>query len=265
MATDAAAIDQRSFSIGTVLSRAFGTIGDNPLVTLGIAFLFGALPQLLFSYFLTASLTMADRSSTLGLAAVSLGSYAIFLLLSMLVQGALVRATIAYSDGQRASFSQCIGTGLAVAVPLIGLSILMLLGMMAGFALLLVPGIILFIMWSVAVPALVSEGTGVIGAFGRSRTLTKGGRWKIFGLFVLLLVLVWMFYAVFGAIILAGGMLGSLGTAGGFTPSPTYLALSGIASTLILAFWGATQASLYIALRNWKDGPQGSNLADIFA
>ena len=105
----------------------------------------------------------------------------------------------------------------------------------------------------------------MIRAFGRSRPLTKGGRWKIFGLFVLLLVLIWIFYAVFGAIILAGGMLGSLRTAGGFTPSPTYLALSGITSTLTLAFWGTTQASLYIALRNWKDGPQGSNLADLFA
>lgn len=265
MATSAAAVEPGSFSIGAVIGRAFGTLGSNPLATFGLAFLFGAVPQLLFSYFVQSSLTMADRASTVGVVAVSIGSYAIFLLLSMLVQGALVRATIAHAEGQRASLGECIGTGLAMAVPLIGLSILMVLAMMAGFALLLIPGIMLFIMWSVAVPALVSEDIGVFAAFGRSRALTKDARWKIFGLFLLLLVLVWIFYTVVGVALLASGSVASMVSAGRYTPSFAYLAISGVSSTLILAFWGTAQASLYLALRNWKDGPQGSMLADIFA
>lgn len=266
MASNAAAIERTSFSIGTVLSRSFGTLGDNPVATFGIAFLFGALPQLLFSYFLSSSLAMADRSSTIGVIAVSFGSYAIFLLFAMLVQGALVQATMAHADGGRASFAQCLGAGLTMAVPLIGLSILMLLGLLVGFSFLLIPGIILYIMWSVAVPALVAEGSGVFAAFGRSRALTKGARWKIFGLFVLMVILLWIFYAVVGVLMLASGTLPMAAMAeNGFTPSPVYLLISGVSSTLILAFWGTVQASLYVALRDWKDGPQGSALADIFA
>ena len=266
MATDAALVERTNFSIGSVLGRAFGTLGDNPVATFGIAFLFGAVPQLLFSYFLGSTLALADRSSLQAVMAVSLGSYAIFLLLSMLVQGALVQATIAHADGRRASLAQCLGTGLTMAVPLIGLSILMLLGILFGFALLLVPGIMLFVMWSVAVPALAAEGGGVFAAFARSRALTKGARWKIFGLFVLIVVLVWIFYAAMGAIMLAGGMMPAVAMAeGGFAPRPLYMLFSGVSSTLIIAFWGTAQASLYVALRDWKDGPQGSALADIFA
>ncbi|MDO7835936.1 hypothetical protein Q4610_12855 [Sphingobium sp. HBC34] len=263
MATHAVSGEERSFSIGTVLSRAFGTLGDNPVATFGIAFLLGAVPQALYSYFIGSTLAMADRSSTIATIAVSIGSFVIFLLLSMLVQGALVRATIAHIDGQRASFADCIGAGLTAAVPLIGLTILLILGIMAGFMLLVVPGIILFLMWSVAAPALVAEGSGVFAAFSRSRYLTKGARWKIFGLQILLLVLMWLLTAVLGIIMVAGDMMPAV-QGGTIALSPTYLAVSAVINTLIIALWSTTQASLYGALRQWKDGPQAQDLAHIF-
>lgn len=264
MATQAAWTEERSLSIGTVLSRTFGTLGDNPLATFGIAFLFGALPQLLYSYFVGATLTAANGSAALGTVAVSIASFVVFMLLSMLVQGAMVRATIAHAEEQRASLAQCISTGLSVAVPLIGLSILMMLGLMAGFLLLFVPGVILYLMWSVAVPALVAEEQGVFAAFGRSRALTKGARWKIFGLQLLLIVLIFVFSAVFGALVLAGGMATSA-AGGAVSMSPLFLILSAVSNTLLIAFWSTAQANLYIGLREWKDGPQAGKLAEIFA
>ncbi|SEJ94833.1 hypothetical protein SAMN05518849_12035 [Sphingobium sp. AP50] len=264
MATQAFPGEERSFSIGTVLSRTFGTLGSNPVATFGIAFLFGALPQALYTYFIGSTLTMADRQSTFGVIAVSIASFVIFLLLSMLVQGALVRATLAHSEGKRASIGECIGTGLSVAVPLIGLTILLVLGIMAGFMLFLIPGIILYMMWSVAVPALVAEKCGIFGAFSRSRFLTKGARWKIFGLQLLLLVLLSLLTSVLGVIMVAGGMMPQLAN-GTLAFSPTYLALSAVSNVLMIAFWSTAQASLYTSLRNWKDGPQTRDLADIFA
>jgi hypothetical protein len=39
-------------------------------------------------------------------------------------------------------------------------------------------------MWAVAAPVVVAEKAGVIGALSRSRELTKGARWKILGLFL---------------------------------------------------------------------------------
>lgn len=262
MATRAALSEQRSFSVGRVLSRAFGTLGDNPLATFGIAFLFGSIPQFLYSYFIGSTLASADRASTIAAIAVSVASFVVFLLLSMLVQGALVRATLAHAQGERASFAQCIGTGLAKAVPLIGLTILLILGIMAGFTLFFIPGVILFLMWSVAAPALVAEDSGVFGAFSRSRFLTKGARWRIFGLQMLLLVLIWLVSAALGAVILASGMTPQgIATAALSLP---YLLVSAVSNTLIIAFWSTVQASLYIDLRGWKDGPQAQDLADIF-
>jgi hypothetical protein len=41
--------------------------------------------------------------------------------------------------------------------------------------------------------------------------------------------------------------------------------ISLVISTLFLAFWCTLQASLYISLRNWKEGPQTEALAEVFA
>lgn len=261
MATQAAWTGERSFSIGAIISSTFGTLGSNPAATFGIAFLFGALPQLFYSYFIGATLAIADRQSAIAAVTVSIASFAVFLLLSMLVQGALVRATVAHADGERASLAECIGTGLSVAVPLIGLSILMTFGLMIGFTLLFIPGVILYLMWSVAVPALVVEEQGVFAAFGRSRALTKGARWKIFGLQLLLVVLIFLFSLVFGAIMLTIGFTTNQGMA---STNPLMLVVSAISNTLLIAFWSTAQANLYLSLRIWKDGPQAGKLAEIF-
>ena len=114
------------------------------------------------------------------------------MVIAALVQGALTRAVVSANEGRRASFGECLATGLHVFLPLIGLSILFSIGVGIGFVLLFVPGIILLLMWAVAVPALVVERTGVFGAFGRSAELTKGSRWKILGLFLVLLGGYWL-------------------------------------------------------------------------
>ena len=44
-----------------------------------------------------------------------------------------------------------------VIIPLIGLSILVAIGVVLGFVFLIVPGVILYLTWSVAAPALVEE------------------------------------------------------------------------------------------------------------
>jgi uncharacterized membrane protein len=60
--------------------------------------------------------------------------------------------------------------------------------LMLGLILLIVPGIMLYTMWLVGVAACVVERTGPWRSLRRSQELTKGHRWKIFGLFLLLLL-----------------------------------------------------------------------------
>ncbi len=71
----------------------------------------------------------------------------------------------------------------------IGMSLL--IGIAAGLAclLLIVPGILLVVMWSLAVPAKVLENLGATDAMTRSSDLTKGDRGRVFVIWLLFIIL----------------------------------------------------------------------------
>jgi hypothetical protein len=84
-----------------------------------------------------------------------------------------------------------------------------------GFLLLLIPGVILAVGLALAIPAVVLEpGTSASGALSRSWELTRGARWRIFGLGITLLVLLYVpVVAITGLFALlipqSGGMFGA--------------------------------------------------------
>lgn len=270
MATSIDGASDRSVSIGRIFSRAFGTMGGNPITVFGISFVFGAVPGVLINY-VAQSLGYSQQNLTTGvispilfftILAVTLVLGVVF---AMLSQGALVRATIAHSEGREASFGDCAMTGLRVVVPLFLLGILLGLGVTFGFLLLIVPGIILYLMWAVAAPALVVERTGVIEAFGRSSYLTSGARWKIFGLGLIMLVIYWIFSAISGVVIVSiYGLQGMVAATQQGLPIG-FLLVSAVISTIVTAIVATVQTSLYVELRNWKDGPDTEALSEIFA
>jgi len=256
MATSSTYVSDGSISIREVLSRAFAVMRDNPTTTFGIAFLFVALPQLLFRWTIGPALLQPSALSEFTKIAMTLLSGALFIFLSMLVQASLVRATLAYSQKQRATFGETISSGLSSVLPLIAMSLLLFVAVSLGLALLLVPGFILLMMWAVITPVLVVERTGVIGSFRRSQFLTKGARWRIFGLLLIVIVVVWLIGLVTGIVLV---------TSAAIAPSLAFPISNAILETFTSAFWATLQTSLYISLRNWKEGPQSEQLADIFA
>lgn len=267
MATDTA-YPARDFSLGNVFSQAFSTIVSNPVVTIGVAFLFGALPQLLYSL-ATRSIQMAairPGQPPSGLfVGMSLLGIVVMILVAQLTQGALVRATAAHDQGRVAGFAESVICGLRALLPLFLLGMIIGVGVMIGMFLLLVPAIILYVMWSVAAPALVEEKSGVIQALGRSRALTKGKRWQIFGLHCLVLIGMSVFSAVLGAIMMAVFGLGGFVELAKQGPPWWYLLLGSLFQAVVAAFTGTIQAALYFELRGWKDGPATGSLSDIFA
>ncbi|MBV9342173.1 MAG: hypothetical protein JO159_14970, partial [Acidobacteria bacterium] len=58
-----------------------------------------------------------------------------------------------------------------------------------GFLLLVIPGIYLLLMWSLAIPVTVLEGGGLNLSTARSRQLTNGSRGRIFIIYLLIVVL----------------------------------------------------------------------------
>ncbi len=257
-------------SIGRVLNTAFGAIFGNLFVMLGIAFLFAGLPQGIISYF-QRSLAPAVSSG-----AISPGEYFGFIfgaailnmVFTILAQGALVRATITYSQGERASFGDCLATAFSRVLPLIGLAIVSGLAVAFATLLLIVPGIILALMWYVAAPVVVAEREGVFASLSRSSQLTEGERWN---LFVVLLVVfaVWIAIIMLSAIIggiagAAGAMAGGGGGGGGVMV--LLVAGAGAASATISAtVAGALPSAAYVELRSLKEGPETQGLDDIFA
>jgi uncharacterized membrane protein len=258
-----------TLSIGGLLSRATSVITNNPVVTIGGAFLLSALPTELLNMALRGALAIgpASFSPVFVLANVALGLVLVFS--SLLVQATIIRSAAAQARGERASFGECLATGLGKVLPLFLLTILVSLGLFAGFILLIVPGIILLLMWCVASPALVVENLGPVEALGRSRELTKGYRWKVFGIFLLMLILVWIVSALLGVILVLSVGLGGLESMassieGGNIPIGYTLA-SLLLNTLYGAFVAALPVSLYLTLREIKEGPQSEQLASVFA
>lgn len=266
MATAAPVYDDQNVSIGRVFQRALSAVQLNPLVIVGLALVVGAVPGLIMTYLLVQSGLGAPSALQSGFSfgrimGASFFSGIISMVIAAFVQGAMTRATVAANEGQRASLVESFSTALRVLLPLIGLSLLMGIALMFGFVLLIVPGVILLLMWAVAVPVLVVERTGVIAAFGRSAELTKGVRLKILGLFLVLAVAYWLLSIVFGFVglkmyspatsvygITIGNLLGSV-----------------IIGTIFNVLWGTIQPSLYVELRQAKEGSSAQHLAEVFA
>ncbi len=252
-------------SIGRVFSRAFGTIGAQPVLMFGIAFLFGALPGFLLNIAMQGSgFAQATEFSPTRIA-ISVGVGVLAIAFSILAQGALVRVTVAHSDGESVTFGAAAFAGLRKILPLFILVILMAIAIGFASLLLIVPGVMLYVAWSVAAPVLVAEDTGVFGALGRSAALTKGARWNIFALQLILLLVLYAVAAVAGiAVIFAFGGIQNLAAAQAAGPSTFPAMLSAAFNTVSITFAGAIQTALYVELRNWKDGPANAALDDIF-
>jgi len=252
-------VGDRSVSIGRIFSRAFGVMGRNPLVAFGVTLLLSALPSALFNYgFAQLNIDMHDRNTVFGVVGSGLIAFMVALLLRAIVQGCLVRATIADSQGRRAGLGECLGVAAARALPLVGVSILFVIGMGLGMLLLVVPGIMFAIAFAVVAPVVVEERVGVIEAFSRAGQLTRGARWKIFGLALLILILIWLIEAVVGVIAI-------LLFQRGYDPFSLSLILFNVViGTIVATFSSTVQTALYVELREWKDGPLNAKLGEIF-
>lgn len=268
MASTAMVTGGEEVSVSRVISRAIAVIRDNPATVFGIAFAFVAVPTGVLNWLqqnMRAEITDVYRE--VGVAVVMVVQSLIGLVFASLAQGALVGATIEFTERRRASFGECASIGLANALPLVGLTILLALAVFIGLAIFIVPGVILFMMWAVASPVLVAERTGVFGAFGRSRQLTKGARWKVFGVELVILAVWWGISAVVGVIMLRmiANSGGAVAIRGAYGLPLSWVIMTAILSTLLNAFWSTVQTSLYVELRNWKDGHTDHALEEIFA
>ena len=115
----------------------------------------------------------------------------ISLLATTLFTGMVVELVADVQDGRRDATAAGL---LRAATPVLGKLILVgiVQGVLTviGFVLLVVPGLILLTIWSVAAPVIVLERPRGMDALRRSRELVRGNGWPVFGVILVLGVLV---------------------------------------------------------------------------
>jgi hypothetical protein len=100
------------------------------------------------------------------------------------VQGALIEAVDMERERRGGSTGTLVRAAWKRAGALLGVSLLTGLGVGLGLFLLVVPGLILFTRWSLAVPAVMLEGRTPRDAMRRSAELVKGHGRQVFAVFV---------------------------------------------------------------------------------
>ena len=135
-------------------------------------------------------------------------------------------------------------------------SLLMTLAVGLGFLLLLVPGVILAVGLVLAIPAVVLEPrTSASGALSRSWELTRGARWRIFGLGIVLLVLLYVpLVAITGLFALLLPQSAGMLSGGGSVGVVTVIAIGGLVQMFIYPLFYCVLTVTYYDLRVRKEG-----------
>lgn len=244
------------FDLGRVMERTFTIIGKNAAVFFGASALLVGIPSALAAYGQTYAMTdgaaMAFLYIVIGTVLYVVGLY--------VLQGMVVKAAVNSFNGQTTSFGDAFNVGIQKFFPLLGLGFVAGAGIGLGYILLIVPGVILSVMWSVAAPTVVAEKRGVFESLQRSRDLTRGYRWHVFGLLVIYLILSWIVGIAVGGLSVAfgGGFLnGAPNIWVAMISGPVVNILSGVVAS-------AGVAALYYELRTAKEGVGSEDLAAVF-
>jgi hypothetical protein len=245
VATDDASL-HREFQIGQVLSRAFDVFFKHIVAFTLIA------TVVIVPYFVLLGAVVGSGAPPEQMGVMMLLAFVLNLFLTPLATAIILHGAFQHMRGHPVHLGESISRGLARFLPLIGLMILLTLGVLLGTMLLIIPGIILMVMWYVAVPACVVERIGPVRSLSRSQELTKGFRWKIFGLFLLALII----GAVGGNVLpLVGGLL-----AGFWGQIAVQLVWQGLSQ----AFGSVLIVVAYYYLRVAKEGLDIEAIAAVF-
>ncbi len=233
------------FNIGGILGRGVEVLGRN-LATFGsLSVLFMLLP-FVSGQMMGFGFGIENGVSTIAIAALVL----LWVLLYFLLFATLTHGTICDLRGTPARIRESLSWGLGRLFPVIGITIIATIGVMLGAMLFLVPGLIVMTMWWVAVPAAVIEQTGVINGLRRSAELTRGYRWKVFGVIVIIYIGQFALERVTNFLLAAA-------------PIFSFMA-SFLITVAITAYFAVVTAVCYHDLRVLKDGVGADEIARVF-
>ena len=254
MTTDVAAAD--TLRLGTVFTKAFAIYGRRflPFFLLTVVASIPYYIGLVYLAVVVLPITLASDTDPGKAALAGLGAAAVGLLkvvTSLLASGMVTYGVLQDLRGRRFSVVESFRVVLGRLLPLLGIVTCVVFGIALGLLLLAVPGIMLACRWYLSVPVCIAERTGVFDSMGRSRDLTAGHRWQIFGAGALVIIAGWIF-----------GAAASLAAApfSVFAVQVAALALSAV----VTSFTGVLVGAFYYELRVAKEGVDIERIASVF-
>ncbi|MEP3277996.1 MAG: hypothetical protein ABJN26_14480 [Stappiaceae bacterium] len=240
-----------SLGIGEIIGDTFSIfVGNIPAIAI-----LGCLPSLITlavigllfgNGYLTGEID-ADTSgfSTLIVTILSMAAYGV-------TSALLVQMAYDAKIGRPVTPARYIQPALSSVVPIVILTLVATIAMGIAFVALIVPGLWVYAVFSVFIPAIVIDRAG-FAALGRSIALTKEYRWPIIGL----TLVIWIIAAVvnLGGLFLTGLIGGGL---------LVNIVILSIVYGLAYSISGISVALLYARLREIKEGASVSDLVAIF-
>ena len=267
--------------LGKVISNTVAFIGRNLVFSLVVGALFFVLPAMLASlgvFWYWSGLRFSSYGGHWATEAFLPACGLFATALTFVGFAVLSRATIDGIKGDRSSVGGCIQAALRHSLPIVGIGFALYLAFFfagyamrrtglltpsearATFAVLIASFIPLGLEFSVAVPVAIQEGLGVRASSTRSRALTKGHRWPIFGLFLIVFVLVYRQASGLGF----GFSICLCGTGSSICPHPR-VAPGALVWAIIWVVASVAITATYIELRRIKEGTSVGELAEIFS
>jgi hypothetical protein len=247
--TDLSSTPQRfaehDFRVGHVVNEAASVLSRNFPVLFAVTVI-ADLPALLLGQGVGGE--GADVGT--GIAAALLFAL-LMLVFSMLSQAVIVHVTFQNMRGRPVQLGDALNVAMQRFLPILGVALLVALLAGLGMLALIVPGVILAMMWFVAIPVCVVEQRSVWASMQRSAELTKGHRWKIFGMMILLLIISGVVSSLIALVVAFGGSI-----------------IVFIVNLIWTAIWGAffavVVAVTYHDLRVAKEGIDIEQIAGVF-
>ncbi len=246
--TDTVAPSGREFRIGPIFSRSWSIYAAN-FVAFTLVAIVIALPH-----------QLGGDAQTLAGALRSFVAAIVGVILEFVGQAVILYGAFQAMRGRPVIIGDAVRRGFARFWSIVGVSILVSLGIFVGLIFFIIPGIMLALRWAVALPACVVENVGPLAAMRRSAELTKGHRWKIFGIFVLIMVVFFVAFAIIGVLAALGVVAAPEGIG--------RLVLAGIITVIVTgivtAYFNVVAAMIYHDLRVAKEGVGTEEIAAVF-
>lgn len=231
------------FSVETVLRATFRSFFRNVLGFMGIGVAI-MIPISLIVISIESASTASSEAVLPGIL-----RQLVFLIASHLIAGTLTYGVFQHMRGHPVDVGRCFSIAVQRFWSIVGVSILTGIITGLGVVMLIIPGIILYCTFWVAVPVAVVENEGVLGSLSRSMELTKGRRLAILGISVILWIIttvVTMAYAVVAWRVYTGLEQGASVIVGAI--------LTGCVLALGLGLAAVAMATGYCLLRQEKEG-----------